>query len=73
MVDFSRLAEAEIRLQHQHNDGSWGTMEYQPSHHDSAEHDPERSWRDGGIFKCSACDELVKVDVLPRDVMPDER
>ena len=48
-------------------------MEYEPSHHDSAEHDPERSWRDGRIFKCNACDERVKLDVLPSDVAPDER
>jgi hypothetical protein len=74
MVEFSRLAEAEIRLHHQHNDGSWGTMELEPgSHHDSTEHDPERQWRDGRIFRCTACDELVKVEALPSDVAPDER
>jgi hypothetical protein len=32
------------------------------SHHDPADHDPERTWRDGArIFRCTTCDEEVVV------------
>jgi hypothetical protein len=53
--------EAALRLEHRHNDGSWSTLEPRPSHHDPAEHDPERDWAHGRIYVCSSCNEEVRV------------
>jgi hypothetical protein len=49
------------RIEHRHSDGGWGEMVEDRTHHDAAEHDPERGWRDGIRFKCSTCDESVLV------------
>ncbi len=49
----------ELQLQHRHSDGSWGEMER--SHHDPADHDPERDWANGQLFVCKACGEEVVV------------
>jgi len=52
--------ELDLRLQHQHADGSWGTLEpIEP--HDAAELDPERGWANGRIYACQTCDEKVRV------------
>ncbi len=51
------------RLQHRHEDGSVHSM--QPEHRDPAEHDPERSWEQGQIFRCESCDE--KIEVIPNE------
>lgn len=50
--------EAVYRLQHRHDDGEW--VEMRP-HHDPAEHDPERSWARGTIFRCTTCAESASV------------
>ncbi len=55
----------ELILEHRHEDGSWATLEQ--SHHDAADHDPEREWRNDGIFVCSTCDEQVRVSVPSDD------
>ena len=44
-MDYGRLAELTLRVQHRHSDGTWGALEPVPSHHDPADHDPERDWR----------------------------
>jgi hypothetical protein len=62
---FNQLA-ASIRLEHRHSDGSWNPL--QRSHHDPADHDPERGWSRGEIFQCSTCDEEVRV--VPTDDAP---
>jgi len=49
----------ELALQHRHNDGSWSDL--QRSHHDPADHDPERDWVSGEIFVCAQCGEEVRV------------
>ena len=46
-------AEFALRLEHRHEDGSWARLEPRPSHHDPAEHDPERDWANGRIYVCS--------------------
>ena len=53
-----RIAQ-ELRLEHLHSDGSWSPLERM--HHDSADHDSERSWLKRTIFRCSTCDEQVRV------------
>jgi hypothetical protein len=58
-MDLSRIASFDI--QHRHSDGSWSTLEPRPSHHDPADHDPERDWASGTIYVCKACDEQVRV------------
>jgi hypothetical protein len=54
---------AAIRLEHRHSDGSWSPL--QRSHHDPADHDPERGWARGEIYRCSTCEEEVRV--VPAD------
>ena len=42
-MDYGRLSELTLRVQHRHNDGSWGTLDPEPSAaHDPADLDPER-------------------------------
>jgi hypothetical protein len=50
----------ELQFQHRHDDGSWAEMERVP--HDQAEHDPERSWAKGQIFRCTKCAEQIRVE-----------
>lgn len=58
---YGRITEASLRMEHRHNDGTWGRLE--PMHHDSSAHDPERDWAKGKIiYSCSACDEMVRID-----------
>lgn len=59
-----RIAQ-ELQLEHRHHDGSWSPME--PNHHESADHDAERSWLRRRIFRCSSCDEEVAVTVGPEE------
>jgi hypothetical protein len=53
-----RIAQA-FRLEHHHGDGSWSPME--PIHHGQPEHDAERSWLRGLIYRCTTCNEEVTV------------
>jgi hypothetical protein len=46
-----------FQLQHQHADGTSHRLER--VHHDSAQHDPERSWPARQEFQCVDCDETV--------------
>jgi hypothetical protein len=48
-----------LRLQHRHRDGSWGDMVEDRPHHAAADHDPERRWTLGRIFRCTSCEEAV--------------
>ena len=54
-----RIQQLQYRIEHQHGDGSWGEMIEQPAHHDSAAHDPERSWSLRRIFRCTGCGDTV--------------
>ena len=53
-----RIAQ-QFRLEHHHSDGSWSPLE--PQHHESADHDAERSWLRRTIFRCTSCAEEVAV------------
>jgi hypothetical protein len=55
----------ELRLQHRHADGSWSPME--PIHHGQPDHDPERSWLKGLIFRCTTCSAEVSVTQGPEE------
>ena len=59
-----RIAQ-ELRLEHRHSDGSWSPMT--PNHHESADHDAERSWLRRRIFRCATCAEEVAVTVGPEE------
>ena len=69
MFQLSGLVTA-LRLEHRHDDGSWSTLEPRPSHHDPAEHDPERDWANGRIYVCSSCNEEVRVTDLASEDGP---
>jgi hypothetical protein len=63
-MDQLRYVEAVYRIQHQHPDGSWGLMEEEEPtrlHHTPTEHDPERGWLRGRIFRCKSCAEVMTV------------
>lgn len=60
-MDLARVAELNLRFQHRHDDGSLGTFEPEPSHHSPTDHDPERDWAKGTIYKCTTCDEEIVV------------
>jgi hypothetical protein len=61
-MDYGRMAELTLRVQHRHSDGSWGSLEPQPSSaHDPADLDPERDWSNTTLFRCKTCDEQVLV------------
>jgi hypothetical protein len=53
-----RIIQA-MRLEHHHSDGSWSPME--PIHQGQADHDAERGWLKGLIFRCKTCQEEVSV------------
>ncbi len=60
-MDFGRIAELELRVQHRHSDGTWGALEPKFEHHDPAAHDPERDWGVGTIYICKACGEGLAI------------
>ena len=64
-MDIGRLREAEYQLTHRHSDGSWAEMAEEPLHHGAVEHDPERGWSLGRLFRCRTCEESVLV--VPAD------
>lgn len=69
-MDRMRLAEIELRMQHRHADGSWGDLERRPAHHSPSDHDPEREWGNGVIYRCTTCDEEVRVAPLKDEDAP---
>ena len=54
------------RFEHSHGGDEWHVMDEVEPGHDSAEHDPERQWQRGRVFKCSTCDDSIRV-VLPEE------
>ena len=56
-MDFGRISELSLRIQHRHTDGTWGDLEPSDEHHDPAEHDPEQEWGTGTLYLCKACGE----------------
>lgn len=66
---YGRIAEMSFELEHRHSDGSWSRLER--SHHDPADHDPERDWANTTLYRCSRCDEQIRVRSLPDTRPPD--
>jgi hypothetical protein len=60
-MDLARIAELNLRFEHRHSDGTMGTFEPRSSHHSPSDHDPERDWATGTIYKCTSCDEEIVV------------
>lgn len=58
-MDANIRIEQELRLQHLHDDGTTSPMEL--VHPDAANHDEERSWLRGLIFRCTTCSDAVLV------------
>jgi hypothetical protein len=59
-----QLAQFELaRLQHNHGGDEWHDMVDATPGHDSAESDPERQWARGRIFRCTACEDEIRISV----------
>lgn len=58
-MSIGQFTDLPFRLEHRHGDGSWGT--FQRTHHDPADHDPERDWAKGQLYACTSCPELVRI------------
>lgn len=70
-MDQQRSFETMFRIQHQHRDGSWAEMVEDRQHHDPADHDRERSWSKGRIFRCGSCPEVLTL--IRGEGLPEER
>ena len=57
----ARIVEMAYRIDHRHPDGSWGEMVEDRSHHNPADHDPERNWSRFRIFRCTSCEASVTI------------
>ena len=60
-MDIVRSTSPLLNVQHRHGD-QWVRLEPTPEH-DAAEGDAERQWEFGRLFRCTTCDEEVKVDL----------
>jgi hypothetical protein len=60
-MDYGRIQELMLEVQHRHTDGSWGTLEPDTTHHDPSSHDPEREWPTSTLFRCKTCEEEVRI------------
>ena len=56
-IDQNRLAQ--LVLEHRHDDGSWARLKERE--HTATDHDPERGWRLGRLFRCDGCQEEVRI------------
>ena len=63
-MDTVRASSQLLRVEHRHGD-EWVRLEPSPAH-DSAEGDPERQWPFARLFRCTTCEEEVRID-LDRD------
>ena len=61
-----QAAQFELaRLEHNHGNNDWHEMNEVSGDHDAAGSDPERQWARGRIYRCSTCEDEIRV------VMPD--
>ena len=61
MFQFSQFELA--RLEHHHGGNEFHEMYEVTEPHDAAETDPERQWRHGKIFRCSVCEDEIRVSL----------
>jgi hypothetical protein len=70
---YGQPAAALFQVEHQHRDGTWSTLQPATTDaHDAAGSDPEREWDRGHVFKCTSCEETVRV-TMPRTTSAAER
>ena len=50
-----------VRVEHGHGNNEWSAME--EVHGDPAQDDVERQWSHHRIFRCTTCDEEIRVEV----------
>jgi hypothetical protein len=48
-----------LRLEHGHGKGEWHRME---EVRDPAQHDSEREWGRHKLFRCSACEDEIRIE-----------
>jgi len=58
---FQSAAIELARLEHYHGGGEYHDMFEVTEAHDSAEGDPERAWNRGRIYRCTVCEDEVRV------------
>jgi hypothetical protein len=56
-----RLLQLQYRVEHGHADGSWGDMVEEREPHDAADTDPEQTWSVRRVFRCTSCNEIVRI------------
>ncbi len=67
-METQHMLEADLRLQHRHADGSWVELTEDHEHANPADHDTERQWPTGRIFRCKSCPGAFSV--TPVDAEP---
>jgi hypothetical protein len=73
-VTVFQQAQFELaRFQHNHGGGQWHDMNEVTPGHDAAEADPERQWARGRIFRCSTCEDEIRVDISDAGASPSAR
>ena len=60
------------RIQHSHGGDDWHDMIEVTPAHNVAEQDPERSWTTGRVFRCSTCEDEIRV-MGPDEEPPSQR
>ena len=70
MFSLGQLGD-RIRVEHRHSDGTFGLMEPAAPHHDPAQHDPERDWQFGRIFRCNVCEEEIRISPTGGTELPE--
>jgi hypothetical protein len=58
---FQSAAIELARLEHHHGSGEYHDMFEVSEAHDPAESDPERGWSRGRLYRCSVCEDEVRV------------
>ena len=66
-MDSLRLLDALGRVEHRHGD-SWHLMQAEETAADASSSYRERSWASGRIFRCTTCDDSIRV--VPSDSEP---
>ena len=66
-MDSLRLMDALQRVEHRHGE-DWHRMEAVGAPHDPAARDREHGWARGKVFKCTTCDDQIRV--MPPESMP---
>jgi hypothetical protein len=71
MFRYGLPSAALFQVEHQHSDGTWASLApVAADPHDPAGLDEEREWDRGHVFKCTTCEETVRV-TAPREATDD--